>query len=304
MLTLQVKNETGRLRTVILGSANHNGPAPRLEDAYDPKSAEHLRAGTYPTESDMVYEMTGLETLLLRYGVTVFRPSVLPHVNQIFSRDIGFVIEDKLIKANILPVRAEEWEAIQFIVRQLETQQVIIPPAEVHIEGGDVILWQDYIFIGTYSAPDYAHINTARTNRAGVEFIKNLFPHKKVVSFDLIKSMIDPRANALHLDCCFQPIGQNKGIIYPGGFNNPADYEFLLDLFGEANLFHITADEMYDMNSNIFSISEQVLVSEARFDRLNTWLRQQGFHVEEIPYHEIGKQEGLLRCSTFPLFRD
>jgi N-dimethylarginine dimethylaminohydrolase len=57
------------------------------------------------------------------------------------------------------------------------------------------------------------------------------------------------------------------------------------------------------MNSNIFSISEEVIVSEKNFFRLNIWLREQGFTVEEIPYAEIAKQEGLLRCSTLPLER-
>jgi N-dimethylarginine dimethylaminohydrolase len=46
------------------------------------------------------------------------------------------------------------------------------------------------------------------------------------------------------------------------------------------------------------------VVSEQKFDRLNTWLREKGFTVEEIPYAEIAKQEGLLRCSTLPLVRD
>ena len=62
--------------------------------------------------------------------------------------------------------------------------------------------------------------------------------------------------------------------------------------------------EMYDMNSNIFSIAEDVVVSERSFTRLNAWLRDHGILVEEIPYAEIGKQEGLLRCSTLPLIRD
>jgi N-dimethylarginine dimethylaminohydrolase len=35
--------------------------------------------------------------------------------------------------------------------------------------------------------------------------------------------------------------------------------------------------------------------------RLNNWLRENGFVVEEIPYAEIAKQEGLLRCTTLPL---
>ena len=57
------------------------------------------------------------------------------------------------------------------------------------------------------------------------------------------------------------------------------------------------------MNANVFSISEDVIVSETGFTRLNTELRKRGFTVEEIPYAEIAKMEGLLRCSTIPLIR-
>jgi N-dimethylarginine dimethylaminohydrolase len=79
---------------------------------------------------------------------------------------------------------------------------------------------------------------------------------------------------------------------------------YLVNLFGKENLFHITRDEMYSMNSNVFSIAPDVVVSEKNFTRLNTWLREKGITVEEIPYAEIAKQEGLLRCSTLPLIRD
>jgi N-dimethylarginine dimethylaminohydrolase len=58
------------------------------------------------------------------------------------------------------------------------------------------------------------------------------------------------------------------------------------------------------MNSNVFSISEEIIISEKNFTRLNHWLRENGFTVEEVPYAEIAKQEGLLRCSTLPLIRD
>jgi N-dimethylarginine dimethylaminohydrolase len=139
---------------------------------------------------------------------------------------------------------------------------------------------------------------------AGVNYIKALFPHKKVKEFDLVKSKLEARDNALHLDCCFQPVGENKGIIYKSGFREEADYVFLVKLFGKDNLFHLTRDEMYHMNSNVFSIDTNVVVSEQKFTRLNTWLRNNGFTVEEIPYAEIAKQEGLLRCSTLPLIRE
>ncbi|MBC7525069.1 MAG: amidinotransferase [Flavobacterium sp.] len=304
MLQLNVKNESSRLRAVVLGSASNNGSTPSIEEAYDPKSLEHILAGTYPIEQDMVTEMEALHSVFKKYDITVFRPKMIENYNQIFTRDIGFVIDSTFIKANILPDRERELDAIQYIIDQINPEQVVRPPEEVHIEGGDVMLWNEYIFIGTYKGSDYKDYITARTNMAGVAYIKNLFPHKIVKEFDLVKSKIEARDNALHLDCCFQPVGTNKGIIYKSGFREEADYMFLVNLFGKENLFHITRDEMYDMNSNVFSIAPDVVVSEKNFTRLNTWLRANGFIVEEVPYAEIAKQEGLLRCSTLPLIRD
>ncbi len=303
-MIVHITNETNRLKAVILGTAISNGPTPTLKQAYDPKSAEHIKAGTYPIEADMVAEMDAFEQVFKKYDVKVFRPQVIPNCNQIFARDIGFVIEDKFIKANILPDREDEYQAIEYIISQIPKEKVIIPPAEVHIEGGDVMPWNDHIFIGTYKADDYKEQITARTNMKGVEFIKSLFPNKIIKEFDLVKSKTEPRDNALHLDCCFQPVGKDKGIIYKGGFRNEEDYQYLVNLFGKQNLFHIEREEMYEMFSNVFSIAPNVVVSERNFKRLNNWLRENGFVVEEIPYAEISKQEGLLRCSTLPLIRE
>lgn len=304
MLALHIKNETSRLRAVVLGSAINNGPTPKADEAYDPKSLEHILAGTYPIEDDMVAEMEAFNKVLHKYDVTVFRPEIIADYNQIFTRDIGFVIDDIFVKSNILPDRERELDAIQYVIDQIDPKKVVRPPEEVHIEGGDVILWNDYIFVGTYKGSDYKDYITARTNVQGVKYIKDLFPNKIVKGFDLVKSKIEARDNALHLDCCFQPVGNDKGIIYKRGFREEADYLFLVNLFGKENLFHITRDEMYTMNSNIFSIDSNVVVSEKNFTRLNNWLRANGFVVEEIPYAEIAKQEGLLRCSTLPLIRD
>ncbi|MFC6876192.1 dimethylarginine dimethylaminohydrolase family protein [Flavobacterium myungsuense] len=304
MLQLNIKDETARLRAVVLGSAINNGPTPSIDEAYDPKSLEHILAGTYPVEANMVKEMEAFYQVFKKYDVTVYRPEMIENYNQIFARDIGFVIDDIFFKSNILPDRERELEAIQYIINEMNPEKVVRPPEEVHIEGGDVMLWNEYIFIGTYKGSDYKDYITARTNTAGVHFIKEFFPNKIVKEFDLVKSKIEARDNALHLDCCFQPVGVDKGIIYKRGFREEADYLFLVKLFGKENLFHITREEMYHMNSNVFSIAPNVVVSERNFTRLNNWLRSSGFIVEEIPYAEIAKQEGLLRCSTLPLIRD
>ena len=108
MLKLNIQNETSRLRAVILGTAESCGPIPKPEDTYDPKSREHVLSGTYPKEEDMIKEMDAVAKVFEKYDVKVFRPNVLKDCNQIFSRDIAFVIEDKICRANILPDRDKE----------------------------------------------------------------------------------------------------------------------------------------------------------------------------------------------------
>ena len=303
-MKLHIQNETSRLRAVILGTAESNGPIPTIEEAYDPKSVQHIKAGTYPKEADMIKEMEAVADILKRYDVKVYRPEIIKDYNQIFARDISFVIDDKIIIANILPDREREVEATEYVWRDVPKENRIVLPEECHVEGGDVMPWNDYIFIGTYSGEDYSDYITARTNMDAVIALQELFPHKTVKSFELRKSNTEPKDNALHLDCCFQPIGTDKAIIHKNGFLVESEYQWLVDFFGKDNLFEITKDEMYNMNSNIFSISEDVIISERNFTRLNTWLREQGFTVEEVAYAEIAKQEGLLRCSTMPLIRD
>jgi hypothetical protein len=63
-----------------------------------------------------------------------------------------------------LPERERELDAIQYVIDQIDAK---CPPDEVHIEG-DVMLWDDHIFIGTYKGSDYKDYITARTNREGV----------------------------------------------------------------------------------------------------------------------------------------
>lgn len=304
MLDIFIPNETNTLKTVVLGVAESPGPVPSSEEAYDPKSKEFIKLGAYPTEEDTLREMDAFEKTLRKYGVEVLRPRILDDVNQIFSRDIAFVVRDKIVVANVLEDRKDEIDAIQYILRMIDPSRIIEMPDNVRAEGGDIMPWNDKLFVGYSEPEDFKKFRVSRTNKAGVEFLKNSFPEFEVHAFELVKSDENPRQNALHLDCCFQPIGIDQAILYPGGFKNPADVEFLRGYFGNENIIEISRDEMYKMFSNIFSISPEVIVSEKGFTRLNNELRDRGFTVEEVPYSEISKQEGLLRCSTMPLIRE
>jgi len=304
MMKINIANETGKLSSVVVGIANDFGGTPKLDECYDPKSKEHIIAGTYPVTKDCIDEISALVSVFEKYGVKVFRPKNINGLNQIFSRDIAFVIADKLVIPNVIKNRKEEASAINNVVSQISSELTLKMTVDARAEGGDVMPWNEYIFVGYSEKEDFEKYIVARTNRAGLDFLVAAFPAKKIKGFELNKSDIYARENALHLDCCFQPIGKNSAILYKGGFKNEADINFLVNYFGAENIIEISKEEMYDMNANVFSISEQVIISEKGFTRLNTELRKRGFTVEEVPYAEIAKMEGLLRCSTIPLIRE
>lgn len=303
-MEIYVNDETSKLEALIFGLPNSFGGTPALEEAYDPKSKEFIRKGEFPVQADITHEMNSVVGVFEKYGVKVFRPKEIDGLNQIFSRDIGMVIENKFIIPNIIEDRAPEIEAIQHVIDLIPGAQVVEAPEGVRLEGGDIMPVGDYIFAGYSEEPDFSTYKVSRTNKAALEFLQELFPNKKVKGFQLNKSDVEPRDNALHLDCCFQPVGNGKAVIYKGGFKMEEDYHFLVEFYGSENLHEITREEMYNMNSNFFSIAPNVVISEKNFTRLNTQLKEWGITVEEVPYAEIAKMEGLLRCSTLPLKRN
>lgn len=305
MLNLNIKNETGRLKSVVLGQPKSNGATPTLEESYDAKSYHSIENNIYPVEKDIIDEMNEFEKVLKKYDVEVYRPEIIENYNQVFARDVAFVIEDKMIISNVIADRADEQQAYHQVFKKVEWRKIINLPETAHIEGGDVIVWNDFLFIGTCYSEDYRNFKTARTNEYAIEILKEFFPKKRIIDLDLKKNDRVPYQGILHLDCTFNPIGKDKCIIYKNGFVNESDYRLILDIFGEENCFHVTDEEMFAMYPNIFSISPEVIVSDKAFVRLNEHLREKwNFVVEEIPYREISKMGGLLRCSTMPLVRE
>lgn len=304
-MKLNIKNETGRLRSVVLGQPNSMGGVPTLEESYDAKSYYTIEHNMYPKEADIISEMNAFEAVLKKYDVQVFRPDIIEDYNQVFARDVAFVIDDKMIISNVIADRADEQEAYKKVFEEVAWRKIINLPETAHIEGGDVIVWNDFLFIGTCFSEDYRSYKTARTNEYAIEILKEYFPKKRIIDLELKKNDKEPYKGILHLDCTFNPIGDVKCIIYKNGFVDESDYNLIIDIFGEENCFHVNDEEMFEMFPNIFSISPEVVVSDQTFTRMNNHLRNEwGMTVEEIPYREISKMGGLLRCSTMPLVRD
>lgn len=304
MIRPSIKNETAQLRKVVLGLATDFGGVPALTETNDPKSKEHILKGNFPTQEAVLRQMESLKKAIQKYDVKILEPDNIKGLNQIFARDIGFVLDKIFVVPNITLGRRKEVDALTSIIDQIPAEYILRAPKEVRFEGGDVIPWNETLFIGYSKQPDFDEFVVSRTNEAGVDFLKKNFTNCKVVALELKKSDDDPRQNALHLDCIFQPIGHNKAIVFKDGFKYESDYKKIEDYFGVENLIHISREEMYNMNSNIFSISPKIIISDKSFTRLNGVLRELGFTVEEVEYDEISKMEGLFRCSTLPLVRE
>ncbi len=283
-----LRDETAPLESVVLGMGENRGEA----RAINPTIRKHLQNNSAPTEKDIVREIKTFEEVLLQNGVQVLRPEDLPGTEQIFTRDIGFVIEDYFFIANMKhEVRQAELQGVNYILQNANSDKIIRLPEGALAEGGDIILHGDYLFVGI----------SDRTNAEGAAFLQEFFPDKQVVSLDLLVDQDNADRNILHLDCTFQPIGKDHAIFYRDGFlNSPG---ILLDLFPEERRIDVNQEEKNLMFPNVFSISPSKVVIERNFHRLKEELQVRGFEVFEVDYAETSKLSGLLRCSTMPLRR-
>ena len=283
-----LRDETAPLETVVLGIGQNRGEA----RAINPTIRKHLQNNTAPTEAAIVDEIKTFEEVLLQNGVQVLRPEDMPGTEQIFTRDIGFVIEEYFFVANMKhAVRQAEVKGVDYIINGASPDNIVRLPEGALAEGGDVLLHGDFIFVGI----------SDRTNAAGADFLQSFFPNKKVVSFDLVVDQNDPDRNILHLDCTFQPIGKDQAIFYRDGFMNEPG--LLMDLFPPERRIDVNLEEKNLMFPNVFSISPTKVVVERNFLRLKDELRERDFEVLEVDYAETSKLSGLLRCSTMPLKR-
>lgn len=286
-MKVYIPNETAPLETVILGIAQDMGAPLDI----NPVSKSHIEKGTYPVEKDIIVELEGFAKVLKDAGIEVLRPKNLKGVEQIFTRDIGFVIEDKFVVANMKePVRQQEFPGIAHLIEELRAEDILKLPAGALVEGGDVLVHNEHIFVGI----------SRRTNMGGYEFLKQQFSNKSVHALPLVVND-NPETNILHLDCAFQPIGDKFAILYEEGFKSKP--EILYTIFGEENFIRVSLAEKQQMFPNVFSVAPNCIIVEQGFIRLKEELIKRGIESIDVKFSETSKLSGLLRCSTLPLKR-
>ncbi|NPC92274.1 hypothetical protein HOO54_08575 [Bacillus sp. WMMC1349] len=216
----------------------------------------------------------GVEVVLL--------PSVSQFPEQVFTRDIGFVIGETIFTAQLsAKVRQGEENVLQ---RWLEKENLSYQPFNKGccIEGGDILIDQNTVYAGI----------SQRTTFSAVQQLK-----RQLTSYEVIP--IPFEESFLHLDCIFNILSQDEALIYPKALGEN-EYKRLKERY---DLIEITDDEQFTLGTNILSLGNQTVISLPHNKQLNKQLHKRGYTVIEIDLSEIIKSGGSFRCCTMPLQR-
>ena len=217
----------------------------------------------------------GIEVILLPYHKK--------YPEQVFTRDIGFTLGETIFVADMASdVRNGEENVLK---QWLEDEEISYYNIIGHqIEGGDVIIDRDTIYIGL----------SDRTNAEAIGHLQNLLKKQ----FDIIP--IDFKSKYLHLDCVFNIVSPELALIYPDALKPEH-----IDLFKKRyEVIEVSEEEQFTLGTNVLSIGYNKIISLPVNKKVNEELRKRGFEIIEVDITEIIKSGGSFRCCTLPIHRE
>ncbi|KRU17012.1 dimethylarginine dimethylaminohydrolase family protein [Bacillus pumilus] len=213
------------------------------------------------------------------------RPIMLPandrFPEQVFTRDIGFTIGHTLFVSSMAAlVRQGEEQLLKEWAQGIGLNTVTLTNGT--IEGGDVLVDQTRVFVGT----------SKRTNPAAIHELK-----KELPDHDIIPIHLPP--HILHLDCVMNILSHDEILIYPEAFKK----EDLHLLNMHYHLIEISEQEQFTLGPNVLSIGQKKVISLPINQETNAALTAHGYTVIEVNFSEIIKSGGSFRCCTLPIRR-
>lgn len=289
MRPFQINSESTKLQSVIIGMAHQFRSDPSYVEIVNSKQGNCPE----PSEATLIQELSGFESMLKAAGIEVITPSHVGNFvpDQLTPRDIGFVIGDTFVVSNMRKAsRRYEVFGILETLGQFDTsnQKVLIPEAEVSIEGGDVIVDKGCIYVG----------QSNRTNRQGFEFIQSQFSDEFTV-YPIEVNDLPEESKYLHLDCVFNPVGHSHVLFHSDGV-----LEVPKEILEKYELIEITAAEQEELAANVLTISSDTVIARRspNLQRVNDQLRKH-YEVIELDFSSVVATGGSFRCASLPLVR-
>jgi N-dimethylarginine dimethylaminohydrolase len=271
-----VKNEYDFLDQVIVCSPEHM----KIEEIINETQKKYL-AENINIKKAMRQHLEFVK-VLKEHKVNVLNLQTSKNLpEQVFARDIAFTIGPTVYIANMKEkIRKRETEILKnfFKSNNIPYESIVAG----HIEGGDVIVDNQRVFIGI----------SGRTSNEGVNELQ-----KKLHDYEIIRIPISSKY--LHLDCVFNILSNSNALIYKEAFPK----EILDFLHRNYNLIEIPKVEQKTLGTNILQIDNHKILSLNINVKTNQLLRENGYTVFEVDITEIIKSGGAFRCITLPIMR-
>jgi N-dimethylarginine dimethylaminohydrolase len=275
-------SETGRLRKAVMCP-------PAFFDIVEPINAVqwlyYSDGLPRPDPRVMVQQHRRLVEILQEEGVEV---ELLPPVRglpyQHATRDIGVVVGDTIVVSCLRErTRRLETQVAEPVLRKYGLRMVT--PERGFIEGGDVIVDNGRLWVGL----------GARTDEPGAEFLHRAFGR----DFDVVPLRFGPEYT--HLDTIFGVLGQGHALVYEPAFE-PASLRCIRDVY--PSIISLADAEQQNAGANVLCLSPDKVISIAENHSVNEQLLQLGYQVVTVPFSEVIKSGGSVRCDTLPIDRD
>ncbi|MFT8320869.1 MAG: arginine deiminase family protein [Bacillus sp. (in: firmicutes)] len=201
---------------------------------------------------------------------------------QVFTRDIGFIIGDHVFVSEMGHVirKGEEYSFLEW----LENEHISFTKfSGEKIEGGDVVLDRNSIYVGLSN----------RTSKKAIMHLEESLSNKEIITVPF-------NASFLHLDCVFNILSPSEALIYPDAI----DKEVVTLLEERYSLIKVSTKEQATLGTNVLSIGNKKVFSLPMNTEVNQELRKRGYTVMEVDISEIIKSGGAFRCCTLPLERE
>jgi len=287
-ITVNIPSETATLRKVIMCFANpmsvYSLIRYRAIDIAALYQFWYNKCAFFYNFEKVRQQQQAFMEVMKANGVEVLLADEVPDcASQHYTRDIGFAIDDTFFCAN--PRRYYRKREIEGLRNLLPRFSKVALLESGTIEGGDVIVDEQYIIVGLGE----------ETNEEGVDCLRKKLKELKIER-ELVTLEFTHRG-IIHLDTKFNILAKEIGLIYPKSFK-PKSLKWLENHF---DLTEVTDEEAANLEINTFTLSPQKVVMLERSKRLASLLESKGIQTILVDYSEVTKLPGSFRCTTLPI---
>ena len=218
---------------------------------------------------------------LINNNVKVQFLDLIDSPSQVFSRDIGFVVKDILFISKMTsPERVNE---PQSLIKFAEKHNIKTYYMKNHIEGGDVVLHDEVMFVGM----------SRRSNIDACKEVQEVLD-KHNIDVKVVPINFDNRK--LHLDCVFNSIDRDRCVL--SGYVYDAD--IIKSYFKK--IINLKDEDADLLASNFVCLGNNTIVTSNKTTA--NLLIEEGVNAIYSDYSEVIKAGGSFTCSTLPILRE